>query len=113
MGRTGEDLSAQGLRHCDFERRRVQMRIVQVDDALKAVSIVRMFAHASEPTAGTLDLELLKLLREGGHVLRAELAEQLAHLTSGPPRTIRALAHDSYPEVAGPILQYSKAISDA
>lgn len=89
------------------------MRIVQIDDALKAVSILRMFAQASEPAAGTLDLELLKLLREGGPVLRAELAEQLAHLTSGPPRTIRALAHDSYPEVAGPILQYSRAISDA
>jgi uncharacterized protein (DUF2336 family) len=84
----------------------------ELDDASKAVALARMFLHAAEPAAGDLDLQLWKLLKKGSSILRAEVAEQLAPLVNGPPRTLRALAHDPDPEVAGPVLQRSAAISN-
>ena len=84
----------------------------EVDDAFKAVALARMFLHAAEPAASDLDLQLWKLLKKGSSILRAEVAEQLAPLVNGPPRTLRALAHDPDPEVAGPVLQHSAAISN-
>ena len=84
----------------------------ELDDAFKAVALARMFLHAAEPAASDLDLQLWKLLKKGSSILRAEVAEQLAPLVNGPPRTLRALAHDPDPEVAGPVLQYSAAISN-
>src|SRR3954466_9292626 len=85
---------------------------LEMDDAFKAMAITRMFLHASAPTAGELDLKLWKLLKQGSSALRAEMAEQLAHVSNGPPRTLRALAHDPDPEIAGPVLQHSAAISN-
>ena len=69
----------------------------EVDDAFKAVALARMFLHAAEAAAGDLDLQLWKLLKKGSSILRAEVAEQLAPLVNGPPRTLRALAHDPDP----------------
>jgi uncharacterized protein (DUF2336 family) len=84
----------------------------EIDDALKAVTIARMFFDASGPTASMLDLELWKILKQGSSALRAEMAEQLARVAGGPTRTLRALAHDPNPDVAAPLLQHSAAISN-
>jgi uncharacterized protein (DUF2336 family) len=85
----------------------------EIDQALKAVSLVRRFLRAGAPEAGALDLALWKLLKRGSPILRAEMAEQLAHLPNGPRLTLRALACDADPEVALPILRHSSALSDA
>jgi uncharacterized protein (DUF2336 family) len=84
----------------------------EVADAQRAIAIVRQFYTAAEPESAELDLRLWKLLKAGSPILRAEMADLLAHVTNGPRRTLRALAHDPDPEVAGPVLRHSPAISD-
>jgi hypothetical protein len=44
--------------------------------------------------------------------VRARLADCLAHVEEGPVRTIRSLADDPRPEVAGPVLRHSPLIDD-
>jgi uncharacterized protein (DUF2336 family) len=85
----------------------------EIDEALKAVALARLYFDADEPTSSDLDLQLLKLLKNGSPVLRAEMAEQLAQAANGPLRTLRALACDPDPEVSGIVLRYSDVISDA
>jgi uncharacterized protein (DUF2336 family) len=92
------------------------IRIVrEIEDALEAVALARAYFNLEqqEPEATDLDLKLWQLLKRGSPLLRAEMAEQLANLPNGPPRTLRALACDPEPEIAGPILSASPAISDA
>jgi uncharacterized protein (DUF2336 family) len=84
-----------------------------IDEALKAVELARLYFHSDEPTSSEVDVRLLKLLKGGSPVLRAEMADQLAHAPNGPPRTLRALACDPDPEVSGIVLRYSDVISDA
>jgi uncharacterized protein (DUF2336 family) len=86
----------------------------EIDAAVKAVSIARLYFHTEEPAAAAeLDIQLWKLLKRGSPVLRTEMAEQLAQVENGPRRTLRALACDPDPEVAGPVLRGSQMISDA
>ena len=72
-----------------------------------------MFLTAGAPDARGLDLRLWKLLKQGSAILRAELATQLAQLPHGPALTLRGLAHDPDPDVAGPVLEHSAAITNA
>jgi uncharacterized protein (DUF2336 family) len=85
----------------------------EIDQALKAVSLARLYFHSDEPMSSELELKLLKLLKSGSAVLRAEMADQLAHAPNGPGRTLRALACDPDPEVSATVLRWSDAISDA
>ena len=85
----------------------------EVDDAFRAVTLTRLFLAAEAPDARRLDLELWKLLKRGSAILRAELATQLAQLPHGPALTLRGLACDPDPDVAGPVLEHSTALTDA
>jgi uncharacterized protein (DUF2336 family) len=80
---------------------------------LKAVVLARRFFHADGPEAQEIDLQLWSLLKRGSAILRTEMADQLSQIPDGPPRTLRALACDRDPEVAGPVLRRASAISDA
>ena len=86
----------------------------EIEDALEAVVLARAYFHVEgqEPEAAALDLKLWKLLKRGSPLLRAEMAAQLRKRKDAPPRTIRALACDPDPEIAGPILSASPALSD-
>ena len=82
----------------------------EVDDAFRAVTLTRLFLAAGAPDARRLDLKLWKLLKRGSAILRAELATQLAQLPHGPTLTLRGLACDPDPDVAGPVLEHSAAL---
>src|SRR5215218_4517771 len=84
----------------------------EIADGLEAVAIARHFFKADEVEAGELDLQLWKKLKASSPVLRAEMAEQLAPIPNAPSHTIRALACDPDPEVAGPVLERSSALPD-
>src|SRR4051812_47997289 len=84
----------------------------EVDDAFRAVTLTRLFLAAGAPDARRLDLELWKLLKRGS-AMRAELATQLAQLPHGPALTLRGLACGPAPDVAGPVLEHSAALTDA
>lgn len=87
----------------------------EIEDALEAVVLARAYFHVleKEPEAAALDLKLWQLLKRGSPLLRAEMAAQLCKRKGAPPRTVRALACDPDPEIAGPILTRSPAISEA
>jgi uncharacterized protein (DUF2336 family) len=85
----------------------------EIADGLKAIEIAREFFKAAGPDAGELDFELWRLLKAGSSSLRAEMAEQLAPLPNAPSHTVRALACNPNPKVAGPVLRRSTALPDA
>jgi uncharacterized protein (DUF2336 family) len=84
----------------------------EIADGLEAVAIARHFFKADELEAGELDLQLWKKLKASSPGLRAEMAEQLAPIPNAPSHTIRALACDPHPEIAGPVLEQSSALPD-
>jgi uncharacterized protein (DUF2336 family) len=51
-------------------------------------------------------------LKVGGSTLRAEMAGQLASNPNAPPHTIRGLAYDPAPNIAGPVLKQSRSLPD-
>jgi uncharacterized protein (DUF2336 family) len=84
----------------------------EIADGLEAVATARHFFKADELEAGELDLRLWKKLKASSPLLRTEMAEQLAPIPNAPTHTIRALACDQDPEIAGPVLERSSALPD-
>src|SRR5215213_4428568 len=79
----------------------------EIADGLEAVATARHFFKAGE-----LDLQLWKKLKASSPLLRTEMAGQLAPIPSAPSHTIRGLACDQDPEIAGPVLERSSALPD-
>jgi hypothetical protein len=72
----------------------------EIAHGLEAVATARHFFKADELEAGELDLLLWKELKASSSLLRAE---QLAPIPNAPSHTIRSLACDQDPEIAGSV----------
>lgn len=91
----------------------------RVEPERRAEVLERLAAHFDEPViqqspraSGVFDELVFRLLKDIGVEARVMLAERIATVPAGPVRTVRLLALDVEPAVAGPVLRASPLISD-
>lgn len=65
----------------------------------------------SDENAELCDEALATLLRSTSASLKVEVAERLAHVETGPRRTMRLLAYERTPAIAVPVLRYSPVLT--
>lgn len=69
-------------------------------------------SRLSETQVAAFDAVILRLARDVEAQARAELSERVADVRNGPRDVVRDLAFDASPEVAGPVLARSEALSE-